>query len=404
MFIPKSSHYSTPEGECCNQDVQLFLPLQGSTQTIVCTNHVGALQNIDPEDLCPRATVELKDINSEFKGTLSCPHMQYDPSTREYFTVTQDVGFRTTAYSVVAISEAQPQGYVVARFTAQASILHSFAITQDYIIVPVYPYSVPIGGVNYRWSDSLLDTLSFAHGQPVQLYVISREYRRVQCIYQAPAFFALHQINAVQEGATDSVSIDLVAYEDDTILRRLHVKELRNPSVGFFLPLGQARRYQLNGITMEASKFVESKGRMAVFPSAHMLILRPEPVELAQVSPINAAKPYTYLYGLSHAERLQGLAAHMNTNTMYNCIVKLDTNDPMAPPLVWARKGCYPSEPVFVPRSDKEDDGYLVSVFFDSTLIISCLLVLDAQTFEEVTIAELPSAVPHSFGHARFAI
>ncbi|KAJ1942039.1 hypothetical protein EC988_006597, partial [Linderina pennispora] len=294
-------------------------------------------------------------------------------------------------------------GYVVANFFAQASVMHSFSITQDYIIVPVYPYASPIGG-NYRWGDSLLESLAFAPNQPVQFYVISREYRRVQCVYEAPSFFALHQINAVQESATDSVMIDLVAYEDDTILRKLRVKQLRHPSTGYFLPSGQVRRYQLNGITMEAAKFVENRGRTAVVPPAHMTILRPEPIELPRINPVFDLKPYNYVYALSHLERMQGLAAHMNTNTMYNCIVKIDTNDPMVSPLVWHRKGCYPSEPVFVPKSDNEDDGYLLSVFFDSTLIKSCLLVLDSKTLEELTIAELPSAVPISFGHAKFAI
>ncbi|KAJ1930824.1 hypothetical protein FBU59_006920, partial [Linderina macrospora] len=352
---------------------------------------MGAVQNLDPEDLRPRSVLELKDINPLFKAHLSSAHMQYDANTREYFTVTQDVGFRTTTYNVVAISEAHPEGYVVANFFAQASVMHSFSITQDYIIVPVYPYASPIGG-NYRWGDSLLDSLSFAPSQPVQFYVISREYRRVQCVYEAPSFFALHQINAVQESATDSVMIDLIAYEDDTILRKLRIKELRHPSVGFFLPSGQVRRYQLNGITMEATKFVENRGRTSVVPPAHMTILRPEPIELARINPVFDQKPYSYVYALSHLERMQGLGAHMNTNTMYNCIVKIDANDPMVSPLVWHRKGCYPSEPVFVPKNETEDDGYLLSVFFDSMLIKSCLLVLDAKTLEELTIAELPSA------------
>ncbi|KAJ2000183.1 hypothetical protein H4R26_004739 [Coemansia thaxteri] len=404
-IIPKQEFYATPEGECCGQSIELFMPLQGSNQTVVCTNHVGALQNISPVDLRPRAMVDYKDINSAFKGTLSCPHMQYDSNTREHFSVLQDVGFRSTTYSIVAVSESQPDGYVVASFVAQASVLHSFAITQDYIIVPVYPYSAPVGGVAYRWGDSLLETLTFDGSQPVLFHVISREYRRVHCVYRAPAFFGLHQINAVQETATDSVAIDLVAYEDDQVLRQLQLKVLRRPSANFSIPSGQVRSYQLGSITTEATKYVAGKGRgIAQLPAAHSLVLRSEPVELARVNPIMATKPYTFLYGLSHVERLRGLAAHLTSTTMYNCIVKLNTNDSSAPPVMWSRKHCYPSEPVFVPRSDGEDDGYILSVFFDSMRIASCLLVLDATTFEEVMIAQLPSPVPLSFGHAKFTI
>ncbi|KAJ2828413.1 hypothetical protein FBU31_002926 [Coemansia sp. 'formosensis'] len=402
-FIPKQAHYVTAEGECCGQSVELFVPLQGSSQTVVCTNHVGALQNIDPVDLRPRAIVDFKDINSAFRGQLSCPHMQYDSNTREHFSVLQDVGFRSTTYSVVAVSESQPEGYVVASFDAQASVLHSFAITQDYVVVPVYPYSAPVGGA-YRWGDSLLETLAFDGSRPVVFYVISREYRRVQCVYQAPAFFGLHQINAMQEAATDSVSIDVVAYEDDSILRQLQIKGLRRPSAHFSLASGQVRRYQLGRISLEASKYVEARGRPALMPAAHSLVLRSELMELARVNPMVAGRPYTYLYGLSHVERLRGLAAHVTSATLYNCIVKLNANDGGAPPLVWSRKHCYPSEPVFVPRGDGEDDGYVLSVFFDSMRIASCLVVLDAATFKELAIAQLPSPVPLSFGHGKFAL
>ncbi|KAJ2357127.1 hypothetical protein GGF43_001653 [Coemansia sp. RSA 2618] len=404
-FIPKASHHATPEGECCSQGIQLFMPLQGSSQTVVCTNHVGALQNIDPVDLRPRSTVDFKTVNSAFSGALSCPHMQYDSDAREHFTVLQDVGFRSTTYNVVCISETQPEGYVVASFTAQASVLHSFAITQDYVIVPVYPYDSPLGGMSYRWSDSLLETLSFDHSQPVLFYVISREYRRVQCVYQAPAFFALHQINAVQETVTDSVAVDMVTYEDDTILRRMQIKDLRKSGIGFPVPAGVARRFQLNGITLEATKYVGSKGSLSLVPPAHSRILRNEPVELCRINPIVATRPYTYLYGLGHADGLRGQAMQPSSaGSMYNCIVKLNINDSSEKPLVWSRTHCYPSEPVFVPRNDKEDDGYVLSVFFDSMRITSCLVVLDAATFNEVLIAQLPAAMPMSFGHAKFAI
>ncbi|KAI9478961.1 retinal pigment epithelial membrane protein-domain-containing protein [Coemansia mojavensis] len=403
-FIPKASHQAMPEGECCSQDIQLFMPLQGSSQNIVCTNHVGALQNIDPVDLRPRSTVEYKSVNRAFKGTLSCPHMQHDSNAREHFTVIQDVGFRSTTFSVICISEAQPEGYVVASFTAQASIVHSFAITQDYVVVPVYPYDSPLGGISYRWSDSLLETLSFDHSQPVLFYVISREYRRVQCVYRAPTFFALHQINAVQETATDSVAIDMVTYEDDAILRRLQTSNLRKPSSAFPVPAGVVRRFQLNGITMEASRYASTKGNISLAPPAHSRILLNEQVELCQINPMLAMYPYTFVYALGHSEILRKQLRPGIEGALYDCIVKLNVNDSSAPSLIWSRAHCYPSEPVFVPKNDQEDDGYILSVFFDSMRITSCLVVLDAATFKELLIAQLPTAIPVSFGHGKFAI
>ncbi|KAJ1732981.1 hypothetical protein LPJ72_003110 [Coemansia sp. Benny D160-2] len=408
-FMPRQTYPITAESESCGQGVHLFVPLQGSSQNIVCTNHTGALQNIDPVDLRPRATVETRQINGAFACSLSTPQMQHDADTREHFMVLQDVGFRSTTYSVVSISDAYPDGYVVASFTAQPSVVHSFSLTRDYVVVPVYPYQAPVGGPGYRWSDSLLETLEFDRTQPAVFYVVSREYRRVHCVYRAPAFFAMHQINAVQEpAADDSVTIDCVAYEDDTILRRLRIDSLRRASAGFAIPSAQIRRYRLPRITMEAQHYVPGSLRMASVPHAHVLVLRNEPAELPSVSPAFVGRPYTYLYGVSHLDRLLRREDHLQGagpgSTVYNCLVKLNVADPAVPPRVWSRNHCLPSEPVFVPRSDAEDDGYLVSVFFDSMRIASCLLVLDAATFEEILIAQLPSPVPLSFGHAKFAI
>ncbi|KAJ2711330.1 hypothetical protein H4R19_003302, partial [Coemansia spiralis] len=405
MLVPKATHHATPEGECCGQAIQLGLPLPGTGPATVCTNHVGALQSIDPDDLCPTATVELRSINRGFKGALSCPHMQHDPSTGEHFTVLQDVGFRSTTYTVVAISAAEPAGHVVAKFTAQASVLHSFAITRDYVVVPVYPYNAPIGGMAYRWGDSLLETLRFDRSQATRLYVVSREYRRVHCVYRAPAFFALHQINAVQEPATDSVALDMAVYADDTVLRQLRVKDLRRPSSASIIPAGELWRFQLSNISTEASRYAGQGGGSSRFPLAHSLALRPERVELAQINPAVAMRPYTFVYGLTRAETLQGrpgaaaAAEQASSAAMYNCIVRLDVTDSSAPPLTWSRTHCYPCEPVFVAHGSKEDSGYIVSVFFDSMRITSCLLVLDAQTFKELLIAQLPAAMPMSFGH-----
>jgi carotenoid cleavage dioxygenase-like enzyme len=65
--------------------------------------------------------------------------------------------------------------------------------------------------------------------------------------------------------------------------------------------------------------------------------------------------------------------------------------------------GCYPGKPVFVarPNADREDDGVLLSGVPDAARGTSALLVLDAQTLEEVARAVVPHHIP--FGsHGQF--
>ncbi len=69
----------------------------------------------------------------------------------------------------------------------------------------------------------------------------------------------------------------------------------------------------------------------------------------------------------------------------------------------WHEPGCYPGEPVFVGRSGRErdDDGVVLSVVFDSAAERSFLLVLDAESFTEVARAQAPHHVPFGF-HGQF--
>jgi len=66
-------------------------------------------------------------------------------------------------------------------------------------------------------------------------------------------------------------------------------------------------------------------------------------------------------------------------------------------------KGHVFGEPVFVgrPERDREDDGVVLSVVFDSSANRSFLLVLDATSFEEQGRAEAPHHVPFGF-HGQF--
>ena len=69
----------------------------------------------------------------------------------------------------------------------------------------------------------------------------------------------------------------------------------------------------------------------------------------------------------------------------------------------WRIPGVTPSEPIFAPRpgGTAEDDGVLLSVALDSSAEKgrgqSALVVIDAQTMEEVARAEMPNVYPFGF-------
>jgi beta,beta-carotene 9',10'-dioxygenase len=69
----------------------------------------------------------------------------------------------------------------------------------------------------------------------------------------------------------------------------------------------------------------------------------------------------------------------------------------------WSAPDCYPGEPVFVPEpgQEAEDGGVVQSVVLDAAAGRSFLLVLDADSFEELARAEAPHHIPFGF-HGEF--
>ncbi len=104
-------------------------------------------------------------------------------------------------------------------------------------------------------------------------------------------------------------------------------------------------------------------------------------------------KEYRYIYGL-------GLNT-ANPKDIYNQVVKMDKLTGESK--VWYEENMYPDEPFFVKKPDGkiEDEGVLMFVVRDLHRSVSYLLVLDAQSFEELGRSEVPHLIPSGF-HGNF--
>jgi carotenoid cleavage dioxygenase-like enzyme len=103
--------------------------------------------------------------------------------------------------------------------------------------------------------------------------------------------------------------------------------------------------------------------------------------------------PYRYAYGVSADPKRASFA---------DSLVKLDVET--GETRVWAEDGCFPGEPVFVAAPDGhgegargEDQGVVLSVVLDAKTAASKLVVLDAETFEELATAAVPHGIPYGF-------
>ncbi|KAJ1977089.1 hypothetical protein H4R35_002440 [Dimargaris xerosporica] len=415
FMAPTKKKSKNPTKDICNGNIQADFTWPGEGQTLVCQSHTPLVQRLDPETLQPLKVSLWEEIDAGCTGSLTAPHSHYDPHTGETISLTMDIGYRSTEYTVFATRRNVADGptcQMLANFPAKPSLIHSFAVTPHYVVVVAYPMTTAFSGFRFAWKSCLLDTFQYAPNDQTLIYVISRQEHKLVAIYQADPFFCLHHVNAFED-SDDNVYLDLVAYTDDSLLRHLTLDNLRNPLGSVQSPPSELRRYLLANVRAEAQKPLNMSGRSIYHPNAHFSKPAKSSVELPRINPFFQRRSYRYVYGIAFDSRHPAPAA-----SFWNALGKVDLLREQDTQL-WSEFGCFPGEPVFVPRgpiatSDKtvladpiptaaEDDGFIVSIVLDAVNAKSFVLVLNATTFDEVCRLALPSVVPLSFGHGSFA-
>lgn len=256
----------------------------------------------------------------------------------------------------------------------EPAYLHSFGMSQNYVILTEFPLVVnPISLL--LWIKPYIENFKWKPARGTSIYVVNRFTGELVGKYQSDPFFAFHHVNAFEKDG--ELIFDIVAYEDASILQAYYLENLKDKELE--LPFGKLRRYHLplKGKRAEYEVISDVCMELPVFDYDNY-VLRDD---------------YRYVYAVSlNPEDRRGF---------YNQIVKVDIET--GKDSTWYEKGCYPGEPIFVPRPDRdgEDDGVLLSVVLDERKGTSFLLVLDAQDLNEIGRAEIPHAVLFGY-HGKF--
>jgi beta,beta-carotene 9',10'-dioxygenase len=303
-------------------------------------------------------------------GQITTAHPHHDRERAEAVNYAANLGARST-YRVFTTDEADRQRTVAKVPVREPAYMHSFAMTERYVVLAEYPLRVnPLKLASgkrsfiesYRWQPEL----------GTRFLVIDRHDGGVKMTATAEPFFCFHHVNAWEEG--DDVVLDLIAYDDAAVIDRLYIDRLRNDPEQ---SPNQLRRYRVTPGS----------------DSAEGEVLLDRSIELPRIDYGRAnAKPYRVVYACG---------VRPEEPDWLNELVKFDVVEREL--RSWHEPGCYPGEPVFVgrPGRDGEDDGVVLSVVFDSSTSRSFLLVLDAGSFAERARAEVPHHVPFGF-HGQF--
>ena len=312
-------------------------------------------------------TLETAGVAYRAPGQLSTAHPHLDRANRAMLNYAVRLGPRSSYRFFTVGPDAAPRT-VASIPVREPAYIHSFGLTERWIVLAEFPFVVnplrlALSGrpyiENYRWKPE----------RGTRFTLIDRVTGERITGFEADPCFAFHHINAYDEDS--DVVVDICAYPDPGIIEDLYLERLR---AGKPISRAQLRRFRLSLDDRHVTSRPLADGW----------------VELPRINYGRCnGRPYRFVWGLDAA------------SGWYDRIVRIDTEAETS--THWCQSGCYPGEPVFVarPNADSEDDGVLLSIVFDAARGTSGLLVLDAQTLDEVARADVPHHIPFGF-HGQF--
>lgn len=317
----------------------------------------------DPEDL---SVLGHRETPVPATGTLT--HDHYDFLQEEWVGIGTRFG-RNSGYVVYRDPDGGSVETIGRIERDEPAYMHSFALTDHYVVLTEHPFRTsPRRLLNSR---PFAESFRWYPERDTTFLVVDRRDGEVVAEPGVPPFFTFHHVDAHERG--DELFVDLVAFEDHSIVPALSLSNLRSRAPD--VPDGELRRYRID---LDAER---AAGR-TVFADG---------IEFPTVYYAEAnLHPYQFCYGVgtdpgSFNDRLHKVDVERGSDSL------------------WQEEGIHPGEPLFVPRpgGEQEDDGVLLSVALDTDEERSCVLVFDAAEFEEIARAYLPHALPFDF-HGTF--
>lgn len=370
---------------------------------LVTFTDAALLKTHDPETLAPLGVTNQSVLHPSLTGELSCAHPEFDPQTGDVYNYNLKLG-PTPVYRVFCTSAATGKTSILAKLSgkdAPAVYVHSFFLTENFLVLCLWPARFAHGGAWVLWRRNILDALAeFDPVAKTQWFVIDRRTARgVVGRFESDAMFAFHAVNAYEVAGKDGcvdVVCDVMQYENMDVLKKLYYENLVSSAReagkrGFDWAAGKdgMARYKLSDVpvTGEPSGTPRKAERLFIAPPAGS-------PELPTINHAYHTKAHRYIYGV--VDRRQ--------SSFFDTLLKLDVETQTS--VAWSEKGQTPGEPIFVrdPERTGEDEGVVLSVVLDGASGHSYLLVLDAKTWVEVGRAEVPVAVGFGFHGTHFSL
>ena len=368
----------------------------GGIRALFTTTDASIYAQLDHDTLEPIGTVHQVHLHPDASGRLSAAHACIDPETGDVYNYNLSFGAGGSVYRIFRCSGSTGNTDIIATITdAPGTYIHSFSITQNYVILTSWSGHYAWGGMKILWEKNILDAIQdFDASVPARWYVIDRNGGNgVVATYESDTFFCFHTVNSWEEPSPDASSktdvvIDLCAYENLDVIKRFYYDNIKSTSPNALewtldkRPSTRAnfKRFRLTNVPGVSSNQTRT---------AHLDFTTPKEKsgDLPTINPRFKMKPSRYIYAMTDR----------GYSTLFDGLVKYDTETHEAH--YWFVQGHSPGEAIFVPKPDgtDEDDGVVLSVVLNGIQSNSYLLVLDAKTMEEMGRAEMSCVVGFGF-------
>ncbi|RUP49150.1 carotene dioxygenase [Jimgerdemannia flammicorona] len=201
------------------------------SQGLVVKTDANMVQVLDEVTLEPKKIFTYTDFEPDIIGQLSAAHHQEDPATGETVNFVMEMGamvqfhvFSVSPSGVTTKFEPIYQNLVdpdEKRSALKPAYVHSFSMTEKYIVVPNYPYWFSYGGLSTLWHGSIYESFFWDGTKPTLFHVLDRETKKHVATFQADAYFAFHTVGAWDEediDGDDVIVFDVCAYESADII------------------------------------------------------------------------------------------------------------------------------------------------------------------------------------------
>lgn len=370
-------------------------------ETLHLKTDASAMNQVDPETLEPKGVCRQDTLHPSLTGQLSAAHAETDPVTGDVFNYNLDMG-RNSTYRVFRSSSSTGKTEILAKFTGTPAYVHSFFLTEHYVVLCVWNSHISAGGLSILYQKSILDAIApFDPSLKATWYVVDRAGKGLVATYESDPFFCFHTVNAwEQPSSSDSKKTDIICelslYDNLDVVHRFYYDNIMSTHESSKAYASEKRRSCLPHHTRFRLPAIES-GIKSSKPQAADILFKSDPMvapELPTINPAYAMRKHRYTYGI--ADRLK--------STFIDGIVKFDNVTQTA--IFWDTEAHTPGEAIFVadPQGVEEDDGVLLTVVLDGVAEKSYLLVLRAKDLTELGRAEMRGPMAFGFHGAYMAI